>query len=72
MNGYVERRYGPAVPRPAYEAWRVLARTLYSCADGHNDHAADMPSSRPGLSAAEAGQWSLNPKLWYDPNEVRE
>jgi len=69
-DAYVERRYGCAAPSRAAAAWRVLARTLYSCGDAHNDHAADVPTSRPGLSHAEAGQWSLNPRLWYDPVQV--
>ena len=67
---YVERRYGPAAPSRAAAAWRVLARTLYSCGDAHNNHAADVPTSRPGLTHAEAGQWSSNPQLWYNPAEV--
>ena len=70
-DAYVRRRYGPAAPSRAVAAWRVLARTLYSCRDARNDHAADVPTSRPGLSHEEAGQWSLNPQLWYDPGEVR-
>jgi len=69
-DAYVKRRYGLTAPSRAVEAWRVLARTLYSCGDAHNDHAADVPTSRPELSHAEAGQWSLNPQLWYDPAEV--
>ena len=65
------RRYDPSAPPRVAAAWRVLARTLYGCGDAHNDHAADVPTSRPGLSHVEAGQWSLDPKLWYDPTEVR-
>lgn len=30
----------------------------------------DIPISRPGLEAGEAGLWGLRPHLWYPPPAV--
>lgn len=30
----------------------------------------DIPISRPGLQAGEAGLWGLRPHLWYHPADV--
>ena len=70
VAGYVRRRYGPATPPAALQAWQILLDTVYTCRDLHNDHVTDIPQSRPGLHYPEAGMYGLRPHLWYDPAQV--
>ncbi|KAK9837149.1 hypothetical protein WJX81_006355 [Elliptochloris bilobata] len=70
VERYARRRYGPATPPSAGEAWQLLLESVYNSTDLHNDHNCDVPTSRPALERAEGVPWGLIPQLWYDDSKV--
>lgn len=70
LENYVTQRYGIQPPSEAHTAWQLLRHSVYDATDGHLDHAKDIPTSLPGLSPNEIGQWGLRPELWYNPQIV--
>ena len=51
---YVRRRYGPATPESALQAWALLLASVYNATDCHTDHSRDIPTSRPGICKPRA------------------
>lgn len=72
VQRYAQRRYGGLACPAAGAAWALLERSVYNCTDKHDDHTMDIPTSRPGRNASEAGLFALQPHMWYDQRDVRD
>lgn len=71
IKGWVKRHYGKEDER-LFEAWKILARTVYACDRCQEGTVENVMCAEPGWSIDNVSTWGPRGGLWYEAKELEK